>query len=64
MPWNQVQVIRSAAQLLADIVDQMVGAAAFADDPRQRLAADRLAGRKIVDSTRCIHSRQRASGGR
>jgi hypothetical protein len=40
------QIIGPAAQFFTDVVDQEVDAAAFADDPRQRLAADRLAGCK------------------
>jgi hypothetical protein len=40
------QIVGSAAQLLADIVDEKIDAAALSHDPRQRLAADRLAGGK------------------
>ena len=37
------QVVGPPAQFLTDVVDQKVDAAAFSHNPRQRLAADRLA---------------------
>jgi hypothetical protein len=40
------QIVGSAAQFLADVVDKQIDAAGFADDPHQRLARDRFAGGK------------------
>ncbi|BCH19006.1 hypothetical protein MesoLjLa_58570 [Mesorhizobium sp. L-2-11] len=44
------QIIGSTAQLLADVVDEEINAAAFSDDPGEHFAVDWLAGRK----NRCL----------
>lgn len=37
------QIVRAAAQLLADVVDEKINAAAFPDDAGEYFAVDRLA---------------------